>query len=152
MYDSFLVRSDSLSNFEENGKVAGFKFSVRIANYRGMFLSLHNGYYCEVDGVSYPRSAQRLEVNGKPPRSFEELMKHAVLEHWDMQDEAFLWVYKDGGLAPGTHRVGILESSLGSYGGGGPRDEEIVKNPPDPSEGGSGKTFNVCYYDLELQG
>ena len=39
MYDSFLVRSDSLSNFEENGKVAGFKFSVRIANYRGMFLS-----------------------------------------------------------------------------------------------------------------
>ena len=150
MYDSFLVRSDSLKNFEENGKVAGFKFSVRIANYRGMFLSLHNGYYCEVDGVSYPRSAQRLEVNGKPPRSFEDLMNHAVLEHWDMQDEAFLYVYKDGGLAPGKHRVGILESSLGSY-GTMPGMEEIVKNPPDPSEGGSGKTFNVCYYDLELQ-
>ncbi|MBR6425008.1 MAG: hypothetical protein IKS29_03565 [Oscillospiraceae bacterium] len=150
MYDSFLVRSDSLENFEENGKVAGFKFSVRIANYRGMFLSLHNGYYCEVDGVSYPRSAQRLEVNGKPPRSFEDLMNHAVLEHWDMQDEAFLYVYKDGGLAPGKHRVGILESSLGSY-GTMPGMEEIVKNPPDPSEGGSGKTFNVCYYDLELQ-
>ena len=150
MYDSFLVRSDSLENFEENGKVAGFKFSVRIANYRGMFLSLHNGYYCEVDGVSYPRSAQRLEVNGKPPRSFEDLMNHAVLEHWDMQDEAFLYVYKDGGLAPGKHRVGILESSLGAY-GTMPGMEEIVKNPPDPSEGGSGKTFNVCYYDLELQ-
>ena len=150
MYDSFLVRSDSLENFEENGKVAGFKFSVRIANYRGMFLSLHNGYYCEVDGVSYPRSAQRLEVNGKPPRSFEDLMNHAVLEHWDMQDEAFLYVYKDGGLAPGKHRVGILESSLGSY-GTMPGMEEIVKNPPDPSEGDSGKTFNVCYYDLELQ-
>jgi len=150
MYDSFLVRSDSLENFEENGKVAGFKFSVRIANYRGMFLSLHNGYYCEVDGISYPRSAQRLEVNGKPPRSFEDLMNHAVLEHWDMQDEAFLYVYKDGGLAPGKHRVGILESSLGSY-GTMPGMEEIVKNPPDPSEGGSGKTFNVCYYDLELQ-
>ena len=150
MYDSFLVRSDSLENFEENGKVAGFKFSVRIANYRGMFLSLHNGYYCEVDGVSYPRSAQRLEVNGKPPRSFEDLMNHAVLEHWDMQDEAFLYVYKDGGLAPGKHRVGILESSLGSY-GTMPGMEEIVKNPPDPSQGGSGKTFNVCYYDLELQ-
>ncbi|MBR2782506.1 MAG: hypothetical protein IKE00_04130 [Oscillospiraceae bacterium] len=152
MYDSFLIRSDSLENFEENGKVAGFKFSVRIANYRGCFLGLHNGYYCEVDGVSYPREAQRLAVNGKPPRSFEELMKHAVLEHWDMQDEAFLYVYKEGGLEKGTHRVGILESILGAY-GSSPRDEEYVKNPPDPSLGiGTGKTSVVCYYDLELQG
>jgi len=151
MYDSFLIRSDSLSNFEEDGKVAGFRFGVRIANYRGCFLSLHNGYYCEVDGVSYPRSAQRLQVNGKPPRTFEDLMQHAVLEHWDMQDEAFLYVYKEGGLTPGTHRIGILESILGAY-GRRPDDEEIVKNPPDPSIGGGGKTFNVVYYDLELQG
>ena len=152
MFDSWLIREDSLQNVTENGKVVGFKMGVRIADYRGAYLSLHNGYYLKVDGVVYPREVQKFEINGKPPRTFEELIQHAVLEHWDMQDEAFLWVYKDGGLAPGTHRVGILESSLGSYGEGSPRDEEIVKNPPDPSQGGSGKTFNVCYYDLELQG
>ncbi len=54
MYDSFLIRKDSLRNYTEDGKVAGFCFGVRIANYRGVLLSLHNGYYVEVDGTSYP--------------------------------------------------------------------------------------------------
>ena len=51
MFDSFLIREDSLENvYDENGKAVGFKFAVRIADYRGAFLSLHNGYYIECDG------------------------------------------------------------------------------------------------------
>ena len=45
MFDSYLIREDSLENTVEDGKVTGFKFAVRIADYRGCFLSLHNGYY-----------------------------------------------------------------------------------------------------------
>ena len=59
MFDSFLIKEGSLENFTENGKVAGFKFAIHIADYRGAFLSLHNGYYIEVDGKVYPREVQK---------------------------------------------------------------------------------------------
>ena len=49
MFDSFLIRQDSLENVEQEGVVIGFRFGVRIADYRGCILSLHNGYYVEVD-------------------------------------------------------------------------------------------------------
>ena len=151
MYDSFLVRQDSLKNFTENGKVAGFQIGVRIANYRGVFLSLHNGYYVEADGKTFPVSAQKFGINGKAPRTFEELKQNAVFEHWDMQDEATLYVYCDGGLSAGKHRIGILESILCDY-GRSPRAEEMVKNPPVPGPGvGGSKTTDISYFDLELQ-
>ncbi|MFJ7978003.1 DUF6379 domain-containing protein [Peribacillus sp. NPDC096379] len=31
---------------------------MKIANYRGVFLSSHNGYYIKVDGVEYPRNVE----------------------------------------------------------------------------------------------
>ncbi len=150
MFDSFLIRKDSLENTVEDGKVTGFKFAVRIADYRGCILSLHNGYYVEVDGVVYPREKQRFEINGKPPRSFEEI-KTCVWEHWDYDDEAILWVEKEGGLEPGVHHIGLQQSILAAY-GYMPTDEAWVKQPPVPGSGaGSGKTRSICYYDLELQ-
>ena len=150
MFDSFLIRSDSLENTVENGKVTGFKFAVRIADYRGCILSLHNGYYIEVDGVVYPREKQRFEINGKPPRSFEEI-KTCVWEHWDYDDEAYVWVEKEGGLEAGMHRIGLQQSVLAAY-GYMPTDEEWIKNPPVPGSGaGAGKTRAICYYDLQLQ-
>ena len=65
MFDNYLIRKDSLENVYENKKAVGFRFAVRIADYRGCFLSLHNGYYIECDGVEYPRELQKFEVNGK---------------------------------------------------------------------------------------
>ncbi len=150
MFDSFLIRGDSLENTVENGKVTGFKFAVRIADYRGAFLSLHNGYYIEVDGVVYPREVQRFEINGKGPRDFQEI-KTCVWEHWDYDDEGIVWVAKEGGLTPGMHHIGLQQSVLAQYGYGA-HDQEWIDNPPVPGGGaGAGKTRNICYYDLQLQ-
>lgn len=150
MFDSFLIRADSLENTVEDGKVTGFKFAVRIADYRGCILSLHNGYYVEVDGEVYPREVQRFEINGKAPRDFAEI-KTCVWEHWDYDDEGYVWVSKEGGLSDGIHRVGLQQSILNAY-GYMPTDAEWVKNPPVPGSGaGAGKTQNICYYDLQLQ-
>jgi len=150
MFDSFLIREDSLENVTENGKVVGFKLAVRIADYRGCFLSLHNGYYLTCDGVEYPRSLQKFAINGKAPRSFEEL-KTAVWEHWNYDDEGILYVEKEGGLAPGEHVIGLQQSVLSQY-GYFPWDEEWVKNPPVPGAGaGSGKTSGVCQFTLKLK-
>ena len=149
MFDDYLIRKDSLKNVVEDGQVTGFKFAVRIADYRGCFLSLHNGYYVNVDGVEYPRTLQRFEINGKPPRSFEETRK-AVWEHWNFDDEGWLYVTKPGGLEKGPHRVGLQQSVLAQY-GYMPWDEEWLKNPPVPGCGvGAGKTATISWYDLEL--
>lgn len=150
MFDNYLIRRDSLQNVTEDGKVTGFKFAVRIADYRGAFVSLHNGYYIEVDGTVYPRELQKLEINGKAPRDLEEIKK-AVWEVWNFDDEAWVYVAKEGGLTPGMHHIGLQQSILAQY-GYGPHDEEWIKNPPVPGEGaGSGKTSRVCCFDIELQ-
>lgn len=150
MFDQYLVRKDSLSNVVEDGIITGFKFAVRIADYRGCFLSLHNGYYIRMDGIEYPRELQKFQINGKEPRSFEEIKK-AVWEHWDYDDEGIIYVKKDGGLAPGRHVLELQQSVLAQY-GYMPWDEEWVKNPPVPGNGaGAGKTDAICRFELELQ-
>jgi hypothetical protein len=151
MFENFLIRSDSLRNEVRKGEVVGFCLAVRHANYRGVFLSLHNGYYLSVDGIEYPTSVQSFEINGKPPRSFDEL-RSAVYEHWDYDDEAILHVSAPGGLAPGTHTIRFQQSVLAAY-GYLPTDEEWVLNPPKPGSGaGSDKTPQIVTYTLELSG
>ena len=151
MFDNFLIRKDSLENeIDDKGKVVGFKIAVRNANYRGVFLSLHNGYFIAVDGIQYKRDKQTFEINGKKPRSFEEI-KTAVWEHWDYDDEGILHIAKEGGLSSGKHIIQFQQSILAAY-GYLPTDEEWVKNPPEPGTGaGSDKTRNVIQYELELK-
>jgi hypothetical protein len=151
LLDNYLVRLDSLENvYDSDGKAIGFKFGARNANYRGVFLSLHNGYYINMDGIVYPREKQRFEINGQPPRTFEELKK-AVYEHWDYDDEGIVYVEKEGGLEQGTHSMDFQQSVLAAY-GYMPTDNEWVKNPPVPGSGaGSDKTVHVVNFKLELQ-
>jgi hypothetical protein len=148
MYDSFLVRQDSLQNVVKDGEVVGFKFAVQLANYRGIYLSLVNGFYVNMDGVEYDQDDITLEVNGQAPRTMEEISK-ACWEHWDLQDEGFVNVRKPGGLAKGAHKLGYLPSTMDAYGYQA-HDEEWVKNPPQPGKGG-GKTYRVCWFDLDLK-
>lgn len=149
MFDNYLVRADSLRNEIEDDEVVGFSIAVRHANYRGVYLSLHNGYFIEIDGVNYPVSEQLFEINGQPPRSFEEA-RNAVHEHWDYDDEAILHVKARGGLEPGPHTLRFQQSVLAAY-GYLPTDEEWVKNPPKPGSGaGSDKTPNIITYKLDL--
>jgi len=149
MFDNFLVRPDSLVNNVREGQITGFSMAVRHANYRGCYLSLHNGYYLRVDGVTYDRDFQTFEVNGRPPRSFETICE-AVWEHWNFDTEGILHVGLPGGLEPGVHDVELQQSVLAAY-GYHPTDEEWVRNPPTPGQGaGSDKTPVVVTYRLEL--
>ncbi len=151
MFDQYLIVKDSLKNDVVDGKVVGFQFQVRIADYRGCFLSLHNGYFIEVDGVQYPKNVQKFEINGKAPRDFDEI-KTCVWEHWNYDDAGVVHIAKEGGLTPGSHHIGLQQSILAQY-GYMPWDEEWVKNPPVPGSGaGAGKTAAICYFDEVLQG
>lgn len=149
MFENFLIRADSLRNDERNGEAVGFSFAARNANYRGVFLSLHNGYFIEVDGVEYPTSTQTFEINGQAPRTFQQL-RTAVWEHWDYDDEGIVHVRAPGGLAPGRHTIRFQQSVLAAY-GYQPTDEEWVKHPPTPGTGaGSDKAPQIITYTLTL--
>lgn len=149
MFDNFLVKKGSLQNVVRDGFTIGFRFDIRLAEYRGCFLSLHNGYYINVDGEEFPREIQKFEINGKPPRDFDEIAK-CVWEHWDYDDFATVYVQKPGGLAPGAHRLGVLQCVFTQY-GWQPHDEEWIKNPPYPgSAEAGGKAERVYWYDMEL--
>jgi Domain of unknown function (DUF6379) len=152
MFDNLLIRADSLRNdVHDDGGVVGFQLAVRIANYRGVYLSLHNGYYLSVDGKEYPREVQTFEINGRAPRGFEET-RAAVWEHWDFDDEAILHVRAPGGLTPGEHVVRFQQSVLAAY-GYLPTDEDWVHHPPQPGTGaGSDKTPQIVTYSLALSG
>lgn len=149
MFEKFLIREDSLRNETRDGEVVGFSLAVRNANYRGVFLSLHNGYFLEIDGVDYPRDVQSFEINGVPPRSFEEI-RTAVWEHWDYDDEGILHVACPGGLGAGTHVIRFQQSVLAAY-GYRPTDEDWVREPPRPGTGaGSDKAPEIVTYTIEL--
>lgn len=150
MFEKFFVREDSLTNTVENGVVTGFSLAVRNANYRGVYLSLHNGYFLEIDGVAYPKALQSFEINGQPPRDFGTIAGQ-VHEHWDYDDEGILHVALPGGLAAGPHNVRIQQSVLAAY-GYRPTDEEWVKNPPEPGSGaGSDKAPDISVFTMTLK-
>ena len=144
-----LIQPGSFRNESIGHEIIGFQVTVRMANYRGNFLSLHNGYFIEVDGIEYPRSLQTFEINGKPPRSFDEL-KTAIWEHWDYDDDAILHVAKPGGLAPGEHTIRFQQSILNAY-GYMPTDEAWVLNPPTPgTNAGSDKTPLIVTFEMDV--
>jgi hypothetical protein len=149
MFDHLLIRSDSLRNDVVALETVGFQLAVRNANYRGVYLSLHNGYYLQVDDLEYPTEVQTFEINSQPPRNFHEL-RDAVWEHWDFDDEAILHVHRPGGLESGEHVVRFQQSVLAAY-GYLPTDEEWVRRPPVPGTGaGSDKTPYIVEYRLQL--
>ena len=121
----------------ESGKVIGFKFGVRLPRYRGNMVSLINGYYVEVDGEEFPQDKILFQINGKEPRSFEELKK-AVWEHWNYQDTAYLYVMKEGGLAPGEHTIVATVSNFEQYGYNPYSDQQRVEQVTVPTRNGLG--------------
>lgn len=154
MFDKYLVRADSLANVAVAGKVVGFKFAVRNSNYRGVFVSLHNGYYLVLDGELIPRDRQSFQINGKPPRSFDEI-RNAGYEHWDYPDEAWVYVDHPGGLAEGHHTLVFKQAVFAAY-GYFPGCEEYVTNPPEPGPETRhflimDKTYNPVTYNLVLR-
>lgn len=115
MFDNSLIRKDNLKNdVDQSGNITGLQFTARNANYRGVYLSLHNGYYIKVDGVQYKRDVQTFEINGKAPRTFEEI-KTCVWKRWDYDDEGIIHVAKPGGLVPCEHVIDFQQSVLAAY-------------------------------------
>jgi hypothetical protein len=113
MFDKYILVSDGLSNVVESGIVTGFSVKVRIAYYRGLALSMIEGFDISVDGHTFPREANLFTVGGKTWTYAQ--MATEYIARWEMIEDAIVTVPHPGGLMPGAHQVRIVEFLRVSY-------------------------------------
>ena len=113
MFDKYSICEDSLRNVVENDTVTGFEIEVRITSYRGLRLSLVEGFDVTVDEESFPREANLFIVGGRTFTFTEMETEYEV--RWEMGEPATLRVPKPGGLKPGPHKVCVVQYLRISY-------------------------------------
>ena len=113
MFDKYLIGEKGFRNVTKAGCAIGFQIQVRITYYRGLGLSMVEGFDVFVDGVAYPRE-QNLFTLGDKTFTFEQ-METEYRERWEMGDFASLTVPLPGGLAHGEHEVSVNEYLRISY-------------------------------------
>ncbi len=94
------LRDGTLKNYFENGKKAGYQFDVRLAYYRGHYLSVIDEFKVEVDNEEVDDMDIRFCVNGKEFMPCQ--LREAYYEFWNIKKPATIKVRKDGGLAAGS--------------------------------------------------
>lgn len=113
MFDRYLICEEGFSNVLHDGKVAGFQLKVRITYYRGVALSLVEGFDISVDGKKYERDKVRFSVRDRS-FTFSE-METAVNDRWEFGEVATLTIPSSEGLPPGKHEVEVFEHLRISY-------------------------------------
>ena len=101
-----ILRDGTLKNYYEMGKPAGYQVDVRLAYYRGQYLSVIDELALTVDGVKAEDQDLRLCVNGKEFAPWE--LREAYQEFWGIKTPATLKVRMPGGLAEGEHKVNLV--------------------------------------------
>jgi hypothetical protein len=113
MFDKYLIGENGFHNVVVDGKTIGFQLEVRIAYYRGLGLSMVEGFDVNVDGKQFPRKDNLFTVRG---RTFTyKQMETEYEERWEMGEVALLTVPLPGGLTSGTHEVEATEYLRVSY-------------------------------------
>ncbi len=92
----------------------GFEVRVRISYYRGIALSLLDGYVIEVDGRTYEGDDISFSLDGKKFIKTSDFGKYPDLR-WEYGDKAYLKVRSPGGLKRGLHKVKVTQKIAVPY-------------------------------------
>lgn len=103
--DNVIVR-DSLKNFGNGEKYAGYQFELRLDYYRGHFLSVIDEFEVKVDGCRIPDEQIKFCINGKAfsPVEFDK----CYTEFWQVTEAAVIKIIALGGLEPGEHDIEVI--------------------------------------------
>lgn len=113
MFDRYVIAEDGFSNVVVDGEVIGFQLRLCIGYYRGLGLSMIEGFDVTVDGTAYPREANLFQLRG---RTFTFTQMETVYDEcWEMGEFATLIVPRKGGLEPGQHQITVKEFLRVSY-------------------------------------
>ena len=113
MFDKYLIGEKGFRNVVEDGQATGFQLEVRIAYYRGLGLSMVEGFEVNVDGREFPRENNLFTVRGRTYTYTE--METEYDERWEMGEVAQLTVPLAKGLSAGKHEVAVVEYLRVSY-------------------------------------
>ena len=72
MLREHLILPGGFKNVIQNGQATGFQVAVRTAYYRGVYLSLVEGYEVQVDGETFTKEHITFTVGAKP-YTFDQL-------------------------------------------------------------------------------
>jgi hypothetical protein len=116
-----IIQSGSLKNTYVNGRKNGFEFDVRLAYYRGLYLSCIDKFEVVVDGEKIDSNDITFCLNDKEFSVYQ--LPHLISEFWTILTPANIKVRKPGGLPAGEHEI---ELTL------------ILRSPYMPLPGGKG--------------
>ncbi len=97
------VCDNSLKSIFINGRKLGYQFDVRLACYRGHYLSMINELSVKVNGEEVPESNIFFSLHGKDFGI--EQMKENNNEFWGIIEPATIKILKKGGLPEGEHEI-----------------------------------------------
>jgi hypothetical protein len=113
MFDRYMICDETVRNVSSDGRVNGFEFGARLPYYRGLGLSMVEDVAVTLDGEKIPRERVRVTVGG---RTFTlDEMETEYQARWEFGEVATVTVLKDGGLAPGEHKLELVEQLRVSY-------------------------------------
>lgn len=101
-------------NVSQNGQISGFQVMVKSAYYRGVALSMIEGFDVTVDGETFKRDQIRFSTKGTKTFALDE-MESVGDVRWPWLDPATLTVTKPSGLTPGSHDVQVVVRLRISY-------------------------------------
>lgn len=104
-YDAFLVWPKGAENIEVCGQKIGYRFQVRMPNFRGNYLSCIEELRFTLDGEPVDPDRTELLLNDKRFRLGE--LPQMYKEYWNVSDCGVVEVLREGGLE-GAHRVGAV--------------------------------------------
>lgn len=100
-------------NIAGEGAPKGFQLLVKSSYYRGVALSLIEGFEVTVDGESFDRKSIQVEIGGRVYT--QDKIERVAGKHWAWLEPATLHVAKPGGLKPGVHDVEVVVKLRISY-------------------------------------
>lgn len=113
MFPKQMYHPLGFQNIEEEGRITGFCFKMKIQYYRGITLSIFRNIEVNVDGVEYPRESILFTVNGETFTQDE--MKTVISNRWLFGQYGTVTVMAEGGLAPGNHHIKCTQTIAPSY-------------------------------------
>ena len=106
------ILQTGFKNVFRGNTATGFQVPVVNSYYRGIYVSLIEGFDVTIDGETFPRD-QVTCTFGSTTLSQDEL--EGSMERWQFNEPVILTVNKPGGLTPGLHDVQVVAPQRISY-------------------------------------
>lgn len=104
-YVQYMIWEDGHENIKVRDHVLGYRFLLRLPNFRGNYLSCIEQLDFTLDGQPINSSAVTFLLNNK--RFKPDELPQLFAEYWDCNDFATIEISKEGGLS-GKHNIQVL--------------------------------------------